>query len=190
MALNRLFNRVCGMWGRYDLIIVISKGCCDWVPWAARNPVIRALCQSNNPEIQCGSAGITGGGINVRPNSRDMQRVLTAPLLSGLALRRSRPRPGGAPSHYGKKVPSNKARGYCCRRRPLGPIAAEACSPAVFTCTWYSASRLPEIRGRACPGRKRFLCPLCSKGTRRSSVLHFYSSEPLEKSKNLWGFWN
>jgi hypothetical protein len=35
-------------------------------------------------------------------------------------------------------------------RRPLSPIAAEACSPAVFTCTWYSASRLPEVRGRAC----------------------------------------
>jgi hypothetical protein len=35
-------------------------------------------------------------------------------------------------------------------RRPLSPIAAGACSPAVFTCTWYSASRLPEVRGRAC----------------------------------------
>jgi hypothetical protein len=31
-------------------------------------------------------------------------------------------------------------------RRPLSPIAAGACSPAVFTCAaWYSASRLPGL---------------------------------------------
>jgi hypothetical protein len=48
-------------------------------------------------------------------------------------------------------------------RRPLSPIAAEAYSPAVFACTWYSASRLPEVRGRsgARPGRRRaFICQL------------------------------
>jgi hypothetical protein len=34
------------------------------------------------------------------------------------------------------------------------PVAALilSCSPAVFTCTWYIASRLPEVRGRACAG--------------------------------------
>jgi hypothetical protein len=43
------------------------------------------------------------------------------------------------------------------------PIAAEACSPAVFTCTWYSASRLlPEVRGRACAqaASASYLCQL------------------------------
>jgi hypothetical protein len=39
-------------------------------------------------------------------------------------------------------VSSNKARGYCC------PIAAEARSPAVFTCTWCSASREPTPDSR------------------------------------------
>jgi hypothetical protein len=32
------------------------------------------------------------------------------------------------------------------------PIAAEACSPAVFACMWCIASRLPEVRGRAFAG--------------------------------------
>jgi hypothetical protein len=63
-------------------------------------------------------------------------------------------------------VSSNKACGYCCRTscRPSSPIAAEACSSAVFTHTWCSASRLPpEVRAGLTwlrPGRKRFLCQL------------------------------
>jgi hypothetical protein len=90
MVLNRLFNRVYGMWGRYDLIIIISKGCCDWVPWAARHPVIRALCQSTNPKIQCESAGITDNGIHVRPNFRELQRILTDPKLAEIKERGGR----------------------------------------------------------------------------------------------------
>jgi hypothetical protein len=90
LALNRLFNRIYGMWDRYDLIIIISKACCDWVPWDARHPVIRALCQSNNPKIQCESAGITDDGVNVRPNYKDLQRILTAPKLAEIKRRGGR----------------------------------------------------------------------------------------------------
>jgi hypothetical protein len=51
-------------------------------------------------------------------------------------------------------VSSNKARGYCCRTscRPSSPIAAGACSPAVFACAWCIAGRLPKARGRAGAG--------------------------------------
>jgi hypothetical protein len=48
-------------------------------------------------------------------------------------------------------VSSNKARGCCCRTscRPPSPIAAEACSPAVFAHACCIASQLPGVRGRA-----------------------------------------
>jgi hypothetical protein len=51
-------------------------------------------------------------------------------------------------------VSSNKARGCCCQTscRPPSPIAAGACSPAVFTHTWYIASRPPEVRCRTGAG--------------------------------------
>jgi hypothetical protein len=60
-------------------------------------------------------------------------------------------------------VSSNKARGYCCRTscRPPSPIAAEACSPAVFTCV--SVHRKPAPGGPGSgwrQGRKRLLCQL------------------------------
>ena len=44
---------------------------------------------------------------------------------------------------------SNKARGYCCRTscRTSSPIAAEACSPAVFACTGMSVHREPTPGG-------------------------------------------
>ena len=45
----------------------------------------------------------------------------------------------------------------------------EACSPAVFTCTWYSASRLPEARGRACAGAASASYASC-----RSDSLYIY----------------
>jgi hypothetical protein len=82
MALNRLFNQVYGMWGRYELIIIISKSCCSDVSWAARNPVIRALCQSTNLKIQCETAGITNDGDNVRPDRRELNRILKDPKLA------------------------------------------------------------------------------------------------------------
>jgi hypothetical protein len=51
-------------------------------------------------------------------------------------------------------VSSNKARGYCCRTscRPPGPIAAGACSPAVFAHTWYIAGLSGPPGGPAGPG--------------------------------------
>jgi hypothetical protein len=79
-------------------------------------------------------------------------------------------------------VPSNKARGYCCRTscRPSSPIAAEACSPAVFTCMLVHRERAGSRRPGAglAPGPQalpaaatalvlyqRFLCqlPLCTR---------------------------
>jgi hypothetical protein len=51
-------------------------------------------------------------------------------------------------------VSSDKARGCCCRTscRPPSPIAAGACSPAVFAHMWRIASRPPGARGRAGAG--------------------------------------
>jgi hypothetical protein len=80
-------------------------------------------------------------------------------------------------------VSSNKTRGYCCRTpsraRPLSPIAAEARSPAVFTCTSVQRELTPGGPGSGLrPGRKRFLRQLplwfyvcCSIRQRRVSLV-------------------
>jgi hypothetical protein len=65
--------------------------------------------------------------------------------------------PYAPPTSHGRDwspVSSKKNRGYCCRTscRPPSPIAAGACSPAVFARMWYIASRLPGVRGRAGAG--------------------------------------
>jgi hypothetical protein len=68
-------------------------------------------------------------------------------------------------------VSSNKPRGYCCRTscRPSSPIAAGACSPAVFAHMWHIASRLPEARGRAAGDVQKYtgtitghICAICN----------------------------
>jgi hypothetical protein len=45
--------------------------------------------------------------------------------------------------------PGFSAGGSLCLL-PLWFYILQPCSPAVLTHTWYSASRLPEVRGRAC----------------------------------------
>jgi hypothetical protein len=71
---------------------------------------------------------------------------------------------GGAPGRRRvstERIPRDKSPNLARRGEALSPIAAEACSPAVFTCTSVQREPTPGGPGSGLrQGRKRFLCQL------------------------------
>jgi hypothetical protein len=87
--------------------------------------------------------------------------------------------PSGICVYVAQREPTPEVRGRACalcrgRKRLAVPIAAEARSPAVFTCTWYSASRPPEVRGRACAQAAGASYASCRSGSIYTAALVLY----------------
>jgi hypothetical protein len=69
--------------------------------------------------------------------------------------------PGTGGELVARRAPSTSpARRTLCVRKCWKNLEGGR-SPAVFTCTWYSASRLPEARGRACAQAAGASCASC-----------------------------
>jgi hypothetical protein len=67
---------------------------------------------------------------------------------------------------------------------PFPTIAAEACNPAVFTHMWYSAGRLPEVRGRAGAQAASASCASCRSNSTYKEASRSWSKQVRKCASN------